>query len=36
LPITIDRIAVWARGAEDRGIILVPLSSVATRPKTAT
>jgi polysaccharide deacetylase 2 family uncharacterized protein YibQ len=36
LPITIDRIAVWARGAEDRGIILVPLSSVATRAKTNT
>jgi polysaccharide deacetylase 2 family uncharacterized protein YibQ len=36
LPITIDRIALWARGAEDRGIILVPLSSVAVRPKTAT
>ncbi|MEN3347038.1 MAG: uncharacterized protein V7632_673 [Bradyrhizobium sp.] len=36
LPITIDRIALWARGAEDRGIVLVPLSSVAVRPKTAT
>jgi hypothetical protein len=36
LPITIDRIALWARGAEDRGIVLVPLSSLATRPKTAT
>ena len=36
LPITIDRIALWARGAEDRGIVLVPLSSVASRPKTAT
>jgi polysaccharide deacetylase 2 family uncharacterized protein YibQ len=36
LPITIDRIALWARGAEDRGIVLVPLSSVAARPKTAT
>ena len=36
LPITIDRIALWARGAEDRGIVLVPLTSVAVRPKTAT
>lgn len=36
LPITIDRIALWARGAEDRGIVLVPLSAVANRPKTAT
>jgi len=36
LPISIDRIAQWARGAEDRGIILVPLSAVASRAKTAT
>jgi polysaccharide deacetylase 2 family uncharacterized protein YibQ len=36
LPITIDRIAVWARGAEDRGILLVPISAAANRAKTAT
>jgi len=35
LPVTIERISQWARGAEDRGITLVPVSAVATRVKTA-
>jgi hypothetical protein len=35
LPVTIDRIAQWMRGAEERGITLVPISAVATRVKTA-
>ena len=35
LPVTIDRISQWARGAEDRGITLVPLSAVVSRVKTA-
>jgi len=35
LPVTIDRISQWVRGAEDRGITLVPVSAVATRVKTA-
>jgi uncharacterized protein len=35
LPVTIDRIAHWVRGAEERGITLVPISAVATRTKTA-
>ena len=35
LPVTIDRIANWARGAEARGIALVPISAVANRTKTS-
>ena len=35
LPITIDRIANWARGAEARGLALVPVSAVANRTKTS-
>lgn len=35
LPITIDRIAAWARGAEARGLALVPVSAVANRAKTS-
>jgi uncharacterized protein len=35
LPVTIDRISQWVRGAEDRGITLVPVSAVATRVRTA-
>ena len=29
LPATIDRIAKWAKAAESRGIVLVPISAVA-------
>ena len=35
LPVTIDRIAQWVHGAEERGITLVPVSAVASRVKTA-
>ena len=34
LPVTIDRIAKWAKAAEARGIALVPVSAVANRAKT--
>lgn len=33
LPVTIDRIARWIKGAETRGIQLVPVSAVVTRAK---
>jgi len=33
LPVTIERIARWAKEAEGRGIRIVPLSAVATRTK---
>ncbi len=29
LPVSIDRLASWARGAEERGIALVPVSALA-------
>ena len=32
LPVSIDRIAQWAKAAESRGIVLVPISAVASRP----
>jgi polysaccharide deacetylase 2 family uncharacterized protein YibQ len=35
LPVTIDRIAQWAKGAEERGILLVPVSAVANRTKSS-
>jgi polysaccharide deacetylase 2 family uncharacterized protein YibQ len=35
LPVTIDRIANWARSAEARGLALVPVSAVANRAKTS-
>jgi uncharacterized protein len=33
LPVTVERIARWAKAAEARGIVLVPISSVAVLPK---
>jgi uncharacterized protein len=33
LPVSIDRIAQWAKAAEHRGLNLVPISIVASRPK---
>jgi uncharacterized protein len=33
LPASIDRIAHWAKAAAGRGIVLVPLSAVASKPK---
>jgi polysaccharide deacetylase 2 family uncharacterized protein YibQ len=35
LPVTIDRIANWARTAEARGITLVPISALANRAKSS-
>jgi polysaccharide deacetylase 2 family uncharacterized protein YibQ len=33
LPVSIDRIAQWAKAAEARGITLVPISAIANKPK---
>lgn len=33
LPVGIDRIAQWVKAAESRGLVLVPISVVASRPK---
>jgi len=33
LPVSIDRIAHWAKAAAGRGIVLVPVSAVASKPK---
>ena len=35
LPASIERIAVWAKAAESRGILLVPISAVAIRGKSS-
>ncbi len=35
LPVTIDRIAQWAKAAEARGITLVPVSAIANKPKSS-
>jgi len=33
LPVSIKRIAEWAKGAENRGILLVPISAIAVKTK---
>jgi len=35
LPASIERISQWAKAAEDRGILLVPISAVAIKPKSS-
>ena len=35
LPVSIDRIAQWAKAAESRGLDLVPISVVSSRPKSS-
>ena len=35
LPASIERIARWAKVAESRGIVLVPISAVALKPKSS-
>jgi polysaccharide deacetylase 2 family uncharacterized protein YibQ len=35
LPASIDRIAQWAKAAQGRGIVLVPISAVAIKPKSS-
>jgi hypothetical protein len=34
-PAAIDRIAAWAKAAESRGIVLVPITAVAIKPKSS-
>jgi polysaccharide deacetylase 2 family uncharacterized protein YibQ len=36
LPVTVERIAAWAKGAQGRGIALVPVSAVAAKTKSST
>jgi uncharacterized protein len=33
LPVSIDRIAKWAKAAEGRGLLLIPITAVAAKPK---
>ena len=35
LPVSIERIAQWAKGAEARGVTLVPVSAIANKPKSS-
>jgi hypothetical protein len=35
LPASIERIAIWAKAAEGRGLLLVPISAVAIRGKSS-
>jgi polysaccharide deacetylase 2 family uncharacterized protein YibQ len=35
LPASIERIAAWAKTAESRGIVLVPISAIAARGKSS-
>ena len=35
LPVTIERLAKWAKAAESRGFLLVPISAVANRAKSS-
>jgi uncharacterized protein len=35
LPVSIERIAQWAKAAEARGIVLVPITAIAIRPKSS-
>lgn len=35
LPVTIDRLAAWAKAASERGFTLVPISVIANKPKSS-
>jgi uncharacterized protein len=35
LPVSIDRIAQWAKAVESRGLTLVPISAIAAKPKSS-
>ena len=35
LPASIERIAQWAKAAETRGIVLVPITAIAVKPKSS-
>jgi hypothetical protein len=32
-PVTVDRIAAWAKGLQGRGFVLVPISAIVNAPK---
>ena len=32
-PVTVDRIAAWAKGLQGRGFVLVPVSAIVSQPK---
>lgn len=36
MPVTIERIAAWAKAAQSRGIVLAPVSAAAVKPKSST
>jgi polysaccharide deacetylase 2 family uncharacterized protein YibQ len=33
LPVSLDRLSLWAKSAESRGFVLVPISAAAIKPK---
>ena len=33
LPVSVDRLALWAKSAESRGFVLVPITAVAVKAK---
>ena len=35
LPVTIDRVTRWSKAAQGRGIELVPISTIALKPKSS-
>jgi polysaccharide deacetylase 2 family uncharacterized protein YibQ len=35
MPVSIERIAHWAKDAEDRGFVLVPITTIANKPKSS-
>jgi hypothetical protein len=35
LPVSIERIAQWAKAAEDHGVVLVPITAIAIKPKSS-
>jgi len=35
LPVSVDRVSQWIKASEARGIVLVPISAVATKPKSS-
>jgi polysaccharide deacetylase 2 family uncharacterized protein YibQ len=35
MPASIERIAQWAKAAEGRGFVLVPISTIAIKPKSS-
>jgi polysaccharide deacetylase 2 family uncharacterized protein YibQ len=33
LPVSLERLSLWAKSAETRGFVLVPISAAAIKPK---